>query len=214
MNAHRWRKWLSNGLLLAGSALLLFLFISQWMMSQKEQALIDQLEGLSSMPPEDVTADPSPPSAPPAQTTAAMPPVQKTQANEPHAVALLQIPKIDLRVPVAEGSSAAVLNVAVGHLEQTGQLGKSGQNFVLVGHRSHTFGRFFNRLDDMALSDPVILQAQGKTYTYRVIDKQIIAPTNVEVIRPVAGKSRVTLITCHPEYSDRQRLVVTAELQP
>jgi len=213
MKMERWQKRIGNLLLLAGGLLLSYLVISQLYMNYQEQALIDQLENLSSLPPEQAQAANSVEQ----QSTSAASAQADTNANDapangPKAVALLQIPKIDLRVPVAEGSLPETLNYAVGHLEQTGQLGVTGANFVVVGHRSNAFGRFFNRLDELQSADEFVLKAQGKTYTYRVVNKQIIQPTQIEVTRSVAGTSRVTLITCHPAYSDKQRLVVTAEL--
>ncbi|WP_412176741.1 sortase [Bacillus sp. T3] len=82
----------------------------------------------------------------------------------------------------------------------------------MAGHRSYTYGKFFNRLDELVKGDQVILYAQNSVYTYKVFDKKIVSPSSVDVINPISGKSVLTLITCHPKYSDKQRLIVFCEL--
>ncbi|MBH0229757.1 class D sortase [Halobacillus yeomjeoni] len=123
----------------------------------------------------------------------------------------LSIPKIELETPVIEGTSSEKLRVAVGHLKGTGILGAKGQNFVVLGHRSHISGKFFNRLNELSNGDELLFRSPDQTLTFRVIDKKIIEPTQLEVLEPVEGKSVVTLITCHPMYSNKERLVVIGE---
>lgn len=125
--------------------------------------------------------------------------------------AILNIPKIDLIVPVVEGSGAKQLKTAVGHLEESGELGKSGNNYAIAGHRSATFGQFFNRLDELKVNDRFTIWTDADTYTYTVTSKTVVKPTDVHVIDPVADKSLVTLITCHPFRSNKQRLIIKAE---
>jgi sortase A len=107
------------------------------------------------------------------------------------------------------------LKYAVGHLpssSSTYHLGKNNQNFVIAGHRSHTYGKFFNRLDELQKGDHVIIYVQNKVLTYKVYNKKIVEPTETDVIYPIKNKSMVTLVTCHPKYSDKQRLIVFTEL--
>ncbi|WP_349409527.1 class D sortase [Pseudalkalibacillus sp. SCS-8] len=126
----------------------------------------------------------------------------------------ISIPKINLKTKVLEGSSTDILKVAVGHLEGTGRLGVEGENFVALGHRSHVTGKFFNRLDELSVGDQIDFIADNQGFHYKVIDKKIIEPTQLEVLEPVKNKSIVTLITCHPMYSNKQRLVVVGEKVP
>ncbi|WP_226911538.1 MULTISPECIES: sortase domain-containing protein [Anoxybacillaceae] len=51
------------------------------------------------------------------------------------------------------------------------------------------------------------------TLTYKVFNKKIVKPTEIDVIYPIKNKSMVTLVTCHPKYSDKQRLIVFTELE-
>jgi sortase A len=122
----------------------------------------------------------------------------------------ISLPTIDLKTKVLEGTSEDILRVAVGHLEGTGELGEIGENYVILGHRSYITGKFFSRLDELNLGDPIILKSNLE-YRYQVIDKKIIRPNQLEVLDPIKGKSIITLITCHPRYSSKQRLVIVAE---
>lgn len=134
--------------------------------------------------------------------------------NDGDVIGLLEIPKIGLKTPVVEGASQENIEHAVGHLPSSGSikdLGELNSNFAIAGHRTATFGKFFNRLDEMEVGDELILSARGSVYTYIVSETRIIAPTEVEVTYPVKDKSLMTLITCHPMYSNKQRLIVFGE---
>ncbi|MDQ0215278.1 sortase A [Oikeobacillus pervagus] len=128
---------------------------------------------------------------------------------------ILEIPKIDLKTPIAEGARAEDIRYAVGHLPSSGKvgnLGKKNQNFAIAGHRSYTYGKFFNRLDELNEGNNIIVYARNKIFTYKVFDKKIVKPTDVDVMNPLKDQSIITLITCHPKYSDKERLIVFSEL--
>ncbi|MEU6823645.1 class E sortase [Streptomyces atriruber] len=150
-------------------------------------------------------------------------------APTPHwdqAYAVLRIPRIGIRVPVAEGvSKGGVLNKGyVGHYPRTAQPGRGG-NFALAGHRN-THGepfRYINRLRD---GDEVSVATKDAVYTY-VVDKTL-AQTSAHdggVIRSVprsdvrkgygysAPGYYITLTTCTPEYTSKYRLVVWGKLR-
>lgn len=65
---------------------------------------------------------------------------------------VLTIERIGAKLPVTDGVSAAQLKVAVGHVPQTAPIGETG-NAVIAGHRSYTYGHFFNRLGELAVGD-------------------------------------------------------------
>ena len=95
-----------------------------------------------------------------------------------------------------------------------GELG----NHVVSGHRT-TYGAPFNRLDELEPGDAVVVETRDTWFTYRVTGTQVVQPTAVEVTFPVPGdrdatptKRLLTLTTCNPKYSARQRLIVSAEL--
>ncbi|UJF34193.1 class D sortase [Paenibacillus hexagrammi] len=131
--------------------------------------------------------------------------------DDDRTLGILTIPEIHLEVPIVEGTDAEQLRFAVGHFSESGELGITGQNYMIAGHRSNTFGKFFNRLDELKENDQFTIQTREQTLTYQVLRKKIVTPTDFSVLDPVEGESIVTLLTCHPLYSNKQRLVVFAK---
>ena len=141
------------------------------------------------------------------------------------AYAVLSIPRLGLRVPVAEGvSKQNVLNKGyVGHYRGTQQPGQAG-NFALAGHRN-THGEPFRYLNRLRAKDVVEVETAGATYTYVVEktlpqtsarDSGVIRAVPRSVVKPRYGYSEpgyyITLTTCTPEYTSRYRLVVWGKL--
>jgi sortase A len=124
----------------------------------------------------------------------------------------LRIPTIGVDVVVVEGTSASALRAGAGHYPGTPLPGEGG-NVAIAGHRT-TYGHPFADLDRVAPGDEVLLDTPVGPYRYRVtrppfvVDKADWSP-----IAATAGKT-LTLSTCHPKRSDRQRLIVQAELVP
>ncbi|MEV0206287.1 class E sortase [Streptomyces sp. NPDC050788] len=141
------------------------------------------------------------------------------------AYAILTIPRLGLRVPVAEGvSKQDVLNRGyVGHYRGTEQPGQAG-NFALAGHRN-THGEPFRYINRLRAKDVVRVETRTATYTYAVDktlpqtaarDSGVIRPIPRSIVKPGYGYSRpgyyLTLTTCTPEYTSRYRLVVWGKL--
>ncbi|GAA3124842.1 hypothetical protein GCM10010521_09510 [Streptomyces rameus] len=141
------------------------------------------------------------------------------------AYAVLTIPRLGLRVPVAEGvSKADVLDKGyVGHYRGTQQPGQAG-NFALAGHRN-THGEPFRYLPRLRRGDAVEVETRSATYTYDVdrvlprtsaTDSGVVRPVPRSLVRPGYGYDQpgyyLTLTTCTPEFTSRYRLVVWARL--
>jgi sortase A len=131
----------------------------------------------------------------------------------------LMIPKLKVDVLVVEGTSAEALRAGAGHYVGTPLPGEMG-NVAIAGHRT-TFGRPFNHLDEMRTGDEVILQTPFKFFHYRVLpgfdghpNPWAIKPTNTSVLTDTPGKYYLTLTTCHPKGSARERLILRLELVP
>jgi sortase A len=95
--------------------------------------------------------------------------------------------------------------------------GETG-NFVVSGHRT-TYGKPFNRLDEMRPGDPVVVEVSDRYYVYRVTRSEVVQPTALDVTYPVpeqpgrAPTSAVmTMTTCNPKYSAATRLIVFSKL--
>ena len=80
-------------------------------------------------------------------------------------VGILQIKKINLKLPILRGSSMLNLKIGAGLLENTAEIGAPG-NTVLTAHRSYTYGRFFNRLDEVEMGDEIVITAGRKRTLY------------------------------------------------
>ncbi|WJV51423.1 class E sortase [Streptomyces flavofungini] len=141
------------------------------------------------------------------------------------AYAVLRIPRLGLRVPVAAGvSKGGVLNKGyVGHYPRTAQPGRPG-NFALAGHRN-THGEPFRHLDRLRPGDRMTVGTRDAVFTYTVDktldrtsprDGGVIAPVPRSAVRPGQGYDRagyyVTLTTCTPVYTSKYRLVVWGKL--
>ncbi|AVV42421.1 class E sortase [Streptomyces sp. ID05-04B] len=137
------------------------------------------------------------------------------------AYAVLRIPRLGLRVPVAEGTSKQkVLNKGyAGHYSGSQQPGQQG-NFAVAGHRN-THGEPFRYLNRLGRGDRVEVETRDATYTYLVDkilpqtsprDTGVIGPVPRSVTEPGRGYGvpgrYLTLTTCTPEYTSRYRLVV------
>ena len=129
----------------------------------------------------------------------------------------LRIPTLDVEVLVVEGTTPAALRAGAGHYVDTPLPGEPG-NVGIAGHRT-TYGRPFNRLDELRESDLLELETPLAVHTYRVVagfdghpNPWVVRPTDVSVVaQDVVGRA-LTLTTCHPKGSARQRLVVRLEL--
>jgi len=126
------------------------------------------------------------------------------------ALTRIKIPAINVDVVVVEGTTQSALRAGAGHYPQTPLPCEAG-NVGIAGHRT-TYGKPFHNLDMLHPGDPIILETPVGKCTYKVVRTQIVLPTDTHVVdqTPVP---MLTLTTCHPKGSARQRLVVQAQLQ-
>lgn len=126
-------------------------------------------------------------------------------------VGILDIPKIDIKVAIQEGTDEETLKYAVGHFEDTALPGQVG-NFAVAGHRAYTYNKFFSNLDQLQIGDTIQTLTKEDTYTYKVTSSEVVLPEQVEVLENEENKSTITLITCTPKYTGTHRLVLKGEL--
>lgn len=124
---------------------------------------------------------------------------------------LMEIEKIDLVVTIAEGVEDKDLIYSVGHFPETVMPGEEG-NFAVVGHRSYTYGQYFNRLDELEFGDKVKVRAGTDIYTYIIDDIKVVEPEEVSVLDNT-DTARITLVTCTPIWSATHRLIVSGYLE-
>lgn len=140
-------------------------------------------------------------------------PVEYHPENAPQEgeeFAIFRIPRLGLEVVLFEGVSPDVLKKGPGHMPGTALPGQPG-NSVISGHRT-TYGRPFFDLDQLRPGDRIEIETAIGTHVYQLQEEWfLVAPTDVWVIDDRVG-GWLTLTTCHPKFSARQRLIVTAKL--
>jgi sortase A len=140
--------------------------------------------------------------------------------------AIMYIPKLDVRVPIAEGiDKPTVLDRGmVGHYDEKSGLKtampweKEG-NFAVAGHRN-THGEPFRYINKLVAGDEIIVETRSTYYTYEMTNRlPSTSPSNVDVVMPVPRQSGftkpgryVTLTTCTPEFTSKYRLIVWGKM--
>ena len=136
------------------------------------------------------------------------------------AIARMIIPAIDVDEIVVAGVEVDDLRKGPGHYGTTPLPGQPG-NAAIAGHRT-TYGAPFGRINELAPGDEIIVETLQGRFVYRVLPggrgmagrtpgHRIVAPTALEVLDD-HGDNRLTLTSCHPKYSSKQRIIVHAEL--
>ena len=135
------------------------------------------------------------------------------------AFAFLHIPRFgdDYAQAVVEGTEVEQLEKAPGHFVDTAQPGQPG-NFSVAGHRVGKGSPFID-LDLLEDGDAIVTETVDSWYVYRVTSVSVTTPADVGVLAPVPGQPEaepegafLTLVTCTPKFTDRDRLIVHAEL--
>lgn len=124
-------------------------------------------------------------------------------------IAVLEIPKINLKVVVAEGTEDEIIKYAVGHFKDTAMPGEEG-NFALAGHRNYDTGEFFLRLNKLEVNDNILVSNHDKTFTYKVTESFTVAPEDTYVLDK-SEDATITLVTC--TYDGKDRLIVRGKLE-
>ncbi|TKJ23405.1 class E sortase [Blastococcus sp. CCUG 61487] len=163
-------------------------------------------------------------------------PQELTRVEIGDAFGVIRIPRLgqDYARVILEGTSETVLAQGPGHYAGTAMPGEQG-NVALAGHRVGK-GSPFLELDLLQAGDPIVVETVDSWFVYRVLGdaatgdldadpsgipgRHIVRPTDIEVISPTpeaaasapATGAYLTLTTCHPEYSARQRLIIHARL--
>lgn len=220
----RWRTIVRSAgeiLVSGGLVLLLFVvyevFVTDWVTAQRQDELSEQLHA------EWAAADPTGTSV-------------DRRGDVGDAFAILHVPRFgpDYAQVVLEGTTEATLRQGPGHYVGSAMPGEPG-NVALAGHRVGKGAPFLD-LDTMRPGDAIVVETADSWFVYRVLGdpatgdfttdpsgipgQRIVRPADVEVIAPTPGGdddaapigSYLTLTTCHPKFSARERLIIHAEL--
>ena len=123
----------------------------------------------------------------------------------------INIPDIDVDVVVVEGTTASALRAGAGHYPETPLPCEIG-NVAIAGHRT-TYGRPFANVDVLEVGDEITLETPIGECTYAVSEEPFaVGPRQTEVVANTPNKATLTLTTCHPKGSAKQRLIIKADL--
>jgi len=131
------------------------------------------------------------------------------QENIDSVIGILTIEKINLKLPLLKGTSLANLKIGAGLLENYAGIGEIG-NAPVLAHRSYTFGRFFNRLDELEEGDEIIVSTRDYNFRYTVYRKVIVEIDDYSIFEGNNEDRVLTLVTCHPVHNSDRHLVVQA----
>ena len=128
----------------------------------------------------------------------------------PDVVGRLTILSANINHYVVFGATLNKLEYGPGYILGTSLPGTGG-NFAIAGHRT-TYGAPFGNLDKTEVGDTILFQTNTNQYEYVITEVKIVSPEDTYVLGNF-GDDRITLSTCHPKFSARQRLVVIGELK-
>ena len=121
----------------------------------------------------------------------------------------IEIPMIDVMLPIYHGTEESVLQIAVGHLDWTSlPVGGAGSHCVLSGHRGLPSARLFTDLDKLKVGDVFMLHVLNEILTYEIDQILIVEPQDTDPLLIEPGKDLCTMITCTPYGINSHRMLV------
>lgn len=124
----------------------------------------------------------------------------------------VEIPKINVNLPIYHGTSDEVLANGAGHMEGTSlPVGGKNTRTVLAGHTGLPNSKLFTRLDELEEGDLFYIKVCDEVLAYKVVGIEVIEPDEIDKLEIVPEKDLVTLLTCTPYGLNTHRLIVTGE---
>ena len=147
---------------------------------------------------------------------ASAPPLPYTeQLTVGGAMAYVDIPKINVYLPVQHGTGADTLEKSVGHVVGTSlPVGGSSTHAVLSAHSGMASSKLFSDIDQLEKGDIFYIHVLGDTLAYEVDSINTVLPTDTSLLQIEAGKDLVTLVTCTPFGINTHRLLVRGHRVP
>lgn len=130
-----------------------------------------------------------------------------------NVIGVIEIPRIDLKLPILDKVTETNLNYGTAHIEGTNRIGEVG-NVGIAGHRGRSRGLLFNRLGEVEEGDVIMIKSDGKTYEYTIYSVSIVEPSDVSVLNRSRTEKVLTLVTCDPVSNPTHRLIVHALQKP
>ncbi len=130
-------------------------------------------------------------------------------------IGYVEIPKINIKLPIYYGTKEEKLQVAVGLMENTSfPTDSTSTHTVLVGHRGLPSAKLFTNLDKLKIGDIFYINVLSEKYAFKVDQVKVVKPSELEYLKIVEGKTYATLVTCTPYGINSHRLLVRGEMVP
>ncbi len=124
-------------------------------------------------------------------------------------MAYVEIPKINVSLPIYHGTDEAVLQVGIGHVEWSSlPVGGGSSHAIISGHRGLPSAKLFTNLDKLKEGDTFTIKVLDEVLTYMVDQIHIVLPHEVESLAIEPGRDLCTLVTCTPYGINSHRLLV------
>ncbi len=230
---HDWRWWVGGlGKTLIATGLLMFGFVAYQLWgtgietARAQNALENEFEDLlagttttdaptivDTVPENTVPEDPTVPDTAPDVTAPDTVPVeaQTPVVEEGDPIARIEMPTIGVDNIVVAGVEKSDLKKGPGHYPETPMPGQLG-NAAIAGHRT-TYGQPFFDIDKLEVGDEIVVTTLDGRFVYRVTGQQIVSPSDYQVVATVdPTTATLTLTSCHPKWTARERIIITSEL--
>ncbi len=127
-------------------------------------------------------------------------------------IGYINIPKINIELPIYEGVTTDNLIKGVSHMENTSlPNGDLNTHSVLAGHTGISRAEIFDNIDKLEIEDEFYVTFYGNTNKYKIIRRNVVLPEDTKDIRLENDKCLITLVTCTPKAVNTHRLLLTAE---
>ena len=121
----------------------------------------------------------------------------------------LEIPELNMSLPIYHGTEESVLQIAAGHLEWSSlPVGGESSHCVISGHRGLPSAKLFTDLDKLQKGDVFVLRVLDEVLTYEVDQIRVVEPSQVSDLEIVEGSDLCSLVTCTPYGINTHRLLV------
>lgn len=188
------RKWVGLGLFLIGLIVLAYPKIEEGRTETRQQELIRVFEEIGTMEVDATSIS------------------TESIEEQTDVRGVIVIPKIELEMPILNSASQASLQNGAGIIESEKEFGIN--NVGVAGHRGATYGKQFNRLNELTQNDVIEVKTKTMTYEFVVVDSFIVDQREVDVLDD-QDEAILTLVTCTPigAKNPTDRLIVQAKLK-
>ena len=127
-------------------------------------------------------------------------------------MAYIEIPKISTYLPIYHNTLDEKMKKGIGHIKNTSlPIGGKSTHSVLTGHTGISKAKLFTRLNELEVNDNFYIHVLERKLTYKIYNKKVVLPTELEDLQIVEGSDLITLVTCTPYGINTHRLLVQGE---